>query len=381
MMQKKTFVTMLVLLLVLMGRPCYAPTDWVVNVLDGLNNVTQAGNREIKKIDNITNEYMQKKIGALGDFNKLKKAKDKAASAKHRYEKAQAKYKKMQAAAAKAKEKKEALAKRAAEVKQRADKLKQRYDKAMAKVEAAKKKIEEAQAKAERLENKVDSAKGKLDKAKGKLDKAKGKLDKAKGKLDDAKGKLDDAKNQYAEVKDGVKDVKGLAAEKISTSTGKISNIRDKVTGTTSKTTEQTPITDTPEMTPLQTQEQTDSTAQEQTVSTIQELTTVAPATTDISLPQEVLSADLQTDVTADNVTALAQESLPETEQTQQIHTQVGLTEQLKQADSIGVAKLKNTNSNAQKTQLPDIGQEQAPVVRRRAFEKDSTVAKEIKDE
>ena len=374
MMQKKTFVTMLVLLLVLMGRPCYAPTDWVVNVLDGLNNVTQAGNREIKKIDNITNEYMQKKIGALGDFNKLKKAKDKAASAKHRYEKAQAKYKKMQAAAAKAKEKKEALAKRAAEVKQRADKLKQRYDKAMAKVEAAKKKIEEAQAKAERLENKVDSAKGKLDKAKGKLDKA-------KGKLDDAKGKLDDAKNQYAEVKDGVKDVKGLAAEKISTSTGKISNIRDKVTGTTSKTTEQTPITDTPEMTPLQTQEQTDSTAQEQTVSTIQELTTVAPATTDISLPQEVLSADLQTDVTADNVTALAQESLPETEQTQQIHTQVGLTEQLKQADSIGVAKLKNTNSNAQKTQLPDIGQEQAPVVRRRAFEKDSTVAKEIKDE
>ena len=374
MMQKKTFVTMLVLLLVLMGRPCYAPTDWVVNVLDGLNNVTQAGNREIKKIDNITNEYMQKKIGALGDFNKLKKAKDKAASAKHRYEKAQAKYKKMQAAAAKAKEKKEALAKRAAEVKQRADKLKQRYDKAMAKVEAAKKKIEEAQAKAERLENKVDSAKGKLDKAKGKLDKA-------KGKLDDAKGKLDDAKNQYAEVKDGVKDVKGLAAEKISTSTGKISNIRDKVTGTTSKTTEQTPITDTPEMTPLQTQEQTDSTAQEQTVSTIQELTTVAPATTDISLPQEVLSADLQTDVTADNVTALAQELLPETEQTQQIHTQVGLTEQLKQADSIGVAKLKNTNSNAQKTQLPDIGQEQAPVVRRRAFEKDSTVAKEIKDE
>lgn len=366
MMQKKTFVTMLVLLLVLMGRPCYAPTDWVVNVLDGLNNVTQAGNREIKKIDNITNEYMQKKIGALGDFNKLKKAKDKAASAKHRYEKAQAKYKKMQAAAAKAKEKKEALAKRAAEVKQRADKLKQRYDKAMAKVEAAKKKIEEAQAKAERLENKVDSAKGKLDKAKGKLDDAKGKLDKAKGKLDDAK-------NQYAEVKDGVKDVKGLAAEKISTSTGKISNIRDKVTGTTSKTTEQTPIADTPEMTPLQTQEQT--------VSTIQELTTVAPATTDISLPQEVLSADLQTDVTADNVTALAQESLPETEQTQQIRTQVGLTEQLKQADSIGVAKLKNTNSNAQKTQLPDIDQEQAPIVRRRAFEKDSTVAKEIKDE
>ena len=374
MMQKKTFVTMLVLLLVLMGRPCYAPTDWVVNVLDGLNNVTQAGNKEIKKIDNLTNEYMQKKIGVLGDFNKLKKAKDKAASAKQRYEKAQAKYKKMQAAAAKAKEKKEALAKRAAEVKQRADKLKQRYDKAMAKVEAAKKKIEEAQAKAERLENKVDSAKGKLDKAKGKLDDAKGKLDKAKGKLDDAK-------NKYAEVKDGVKDVKGLAAEKISTSTGKISNIRDKVTGTTSKTTEQTPIADTPEMTSLQTQEQTDSTAQEQTVSTIQELTTVAPATTDISLPQEVLSADLQTDVTADNVTALAQESLPETEQTQQIHTQVGLTEQLKQADSIGVAKLKNTNSNAQKTQLPDIGQEQAPVVRRRAFEKDSTVAKEIKDE
>ena len=368
MMQKKTFVTMLVLLLVLMGRPCYAPTDWVVNVLDGLNNVTQAGNKEIKKIDNLTNEYMQKKIGALGDFNKLKKAKDKAASAKQRYEKVQAKYEKMQAAAAKAKEKKEALAKRAAEVKQRADKLKQRYEKAQAKVEAVKKKIEEAQAKAEQLENKVDSA---------------------KGKLDDAKGKLDDAKNQYAEVKDGVKDVKGLAAEKISTSTDKISNIRDKVTGTTSKTTEQTPITDTPEMTPLQTQEQTDSTAQEQTdstaqeqtVSTIQELTTVAPATTDISLPQEVLSADLQTDVTADNVTALAQEPLPETEQTQQIHTQVGLTEQLKQADSIGVAKLKNTNSNAQKTQLPDIGQEQAPVVRRRAFEKDSTVAKEIKDE
>ncbi len=374
MMQKKTFVTMLVLLLVLMGRPCYAPTDWVVNVLDGLNNVTQAGNKEIKKIDNLTNEYMQKKIGALGDFNKLKKAKDKAASAKQRYEKVQAKYEKMQAAAAKAKEKKEALAKRAAEVKQRADKLKQRYEKAQAKVEAVKKKIEEAQAKAEQLENKVDSAKGKLDKAKGKLDDAKGKLDKAKGKLDDAK-------NQYAEVKDGVKDVKGLAAEKISTSTGKISNIRDKVTGTTSKTTEQTPITDTPEMTPLQTQEQTDSTAQEQTVSTIQELTTVAPATTDISLPQEVLSADLQTDVTADNVTALAQEPLPETEQTQQIHTQVGLTEQLKQADSIGVAKLKNTNSNAQKTQLPDIGQEQAPVVHRRAFEKDSTVAKEIKDE
>ncbi len=360
MMQKKTFVAMLVLLLVLMGRPCYAPTDWVVNVLDGLNNVTQAGNKEIKKIDNLTNEYMQKKIGALGDFNKLKKAKDKAASAKQRYEKVQAKYEKMQAAAAKAKEKKEALAKRAAEVKQRADKLKQRYEKAQAKVEAVKKKIEEAQAKAEQLENKVDSA---------------------KGKLDDAKGKLDDAKNQYAEVKDGVKDVKGLAAEKISTSTGKISNIHDKVTGTTSKTTEQTPITDTPEMTPLQTQEQTDSTAQEQTVSTIQELTTVAPATTDISLPQEVLSADLQTDVTADNVTALAQEPLPETEQTQQIHTQVGLTEQLKQADSIGVAKLKNTNSNAQKTQLLDIGQKQAPVVRRRAFEKDSTVAKEIKDE
>lgn len=367
MMQKKTFVTMLVLLLVLIGRPCYAPTDWVVNVLDALNNVTQAGNKEIKKIDNITNEYMQKKIGVLGDFNKLKKAKDKAASAKQRYEKAQAKYKKMQAAAAKAKEKKEALAKRAAEVKQRADKLKQRYDKAMAKVEAAKKKIEEAQAKAERLENKVDSAKGKLDKAKGKLDKV--------------KGKLDDARNQYAEVKDGVKDVKGLAAEKISASTGKISNIRDKVTGTISKTTEQTPITDTPEMTPLQTQEQTDSTAQEQTVSTIQELTTVAPATTDISLPQEVLSADLQTDVTADNVTALAQESLPETEQTQQIHTKIGLTEQLKQADSIGVAKLKNINSNAQKTQLLDIGQEQAPVVHRRAFAKDSTVAKEIKDE
>ncbi len=345
MMKKKTFAAILVLLFVLMGRPCYAPTDWVVNVIDAVNNVTQKGNEAIKKVDDATNEYTQKKIGSLGDINKLKKAKDKAASLKARYEKAQEKYKKMQALAAKAKEKKEAIANRVAIAKEHADKVKQRYEEAQAKIEAARQKIKEAQAKAEELKDKVD----------------------------EAKDVIEDAKNQYAEIKDGAESVKDLASDKISAATGKISDLKSKVSGTASGTTEQTPVTEMPQMTPLQTQEQT--------LSTIQELTAVAPATMEISLPQEALAADLQADVTAANVNDIAQEPISETEQTQQIHTQIGLTQQLKQADSIRAVNIQNLNSGVQKLKLQDVGQNQVPMARRRTFEKASTVAKEIKDE
>ena len=176
---------------------CYASTCQITNFMDQANGVVNNVTTQVKGYDDQANEYIQGKIGSLGDINSVKKKADKVKKTKQRLEKAQAKAKKLKAAYDKAKEKKAALEADIKRAKDKANELKSAYDAAQKKLAKAKSKLDEGLDKVNDLKDKVEDG---IDKAKNVADAAQSKFNSVQDKLDSVKSKTDNGAENNADI-------------------------------------------------------------------------------------------------------------------------------------------------------------------------------------
>ncbi len=330
MISRRTFGVIMTILLTMVGRPCYAPTDWVVNAVEIANGVVIKIGGVQEEYSQIARTYITGKIGKIGDFMQAVKQSEKVQKLKDRAAKAQEKYEEMKELAAKAKEKKEALMKLADEAKAKADEIKAEYNREMEKINQARAKIKEAEQR----------------------------MQEAKDKINEVKGKVTDAKDKLAEAKDTVSGLKDTAQAAVGNLQNKVDTTRNKL-GLSSANT--TPV-----------QEMTLRPDNEQTITAIRDMTAGDDfVTTDVVLPDAASQENLQVDISADDVARLADTSEPEiVAQTERI-SDLGLTEQLRQN---GVVKKKNVNIRPQmqgsKPELSKVnaGMDKLLQIRRQAF-------------
>lgn len=166
--------------------------------MDQANGVVNNVTTQVKGYADQANEYIQGKIGSLGDINSVKKKADKVKKTKQRLEKAQAKAKKLKAAYDKAKEKKAALEADIKRAKDKANELKSAYDAAQKKLAKAKSKLDEGLDKVNDLKDKVEDG---IDKAKDLKDKVEDGIDKAKNVADAAQSKFNSVQDKLDSVK------------------------------------------------------------------------------------------------------------------------------------------------------------------------------------
>lgn len=346
MISRRTFGVIMTILLTMVGKPCYAPTDWVVNAVEIANGVVIKIGGVQEEYSQIARNYITGKIGKIGDFMQAVKQSEKVQKLKDRAAKAQEKYEELKELAAKAKEKKEALMKLADEAKAKADEIKAEYEREMEKVNQARAKIKEAEQR----------------------------MQEAKDKINEVKGKVTDAKDKLAEAKDTVSGLKDTAQAAVGNLQNKVDTTRNKLGLSPANT---TPV-----------QEMTLLPDNEQTVTAIRDMTEGADfVTTDVALPDAASPEDLQVDISVDDIARLAETSDAEiVAQTEQI-SDLGLTEQLQQK----VAAKKKLVDTKAKRQLQDAqpklskdgaGMDKILQVRRKAFGiKNADLAKEASHE
>ena len=182
------------MLLIISGRLCHASTDYVVLSLDISTDIVSRAGTVMEEYVTMANEYIQGKIGSVGDINAVKKQKDKVDRLKKRTEKLQKMQKKAKAIADKAKEKKAAL-------QARADRMKEmeKYRAAQEKYQKVQDKINEAQTKINDVKDKVQS---KVNAVQSEIDKAKGYVDQAKDYANQARTYVQEGIETVGELKD-----------------------------------------------------------------------------------------------------------------------------------------------------------------------------------
>ncbi|MBR2033146.1 MAG: hypothetical protein IKA03_00555 [Alphaproteobacteria bacterium] len=169
---------------------CYASTCHITNFMDQANGVVNNVTTQVKGYADKANEYIQGKIGSLGDINSVKKKADKVKKNKQRLQKAQSKAKKLKAVYDKAKEKKAALDAEIIKAKDKANEIKSKYEDAQKQLAAAKSKINEVKDKVNDVKDKVNEVKDKIDEVKDDVDVVQSKFNQAQDKIDSIKPKV-----------------------------------------------------------------------------------------------------------------------------------------------------------------------------------------------
>lgn len=354
-------------LLFLSSRPCYAPTDWVVNTLDYANGLVKDASEVQEEYAGYANTYIQGKVGELGDVNAAKKKTEKARKIKERADKYKQKAEKMKALADKAKEKKAALQEKAKKLQDKADKLKQKY-------EAAQEKIRQAKDKVNEVKDKVDDVKDKYDQAKDAVNDARSKIDEAQetvsGLKDAAGGALDAAKAK-AGLENDAEALENVAAENEQLSAAEAENLVSEPDA---------PITAVRAVSPLQ---------RENAVSALRELAAEdAAVVTEVALPSVRAADSLNTELSADEVLKLAETPDAEVAAAETI-SEFNLEEQLLMSDRLkaekraetAAPKLSNEELRSRLKAGDDAKLEALRQSRRKSFSLAPAAVKEVGDE
>lgn len=207
-----TYVLILPLLSLLNGKLLHAAsTDPVINAMDtGANYINAAGTAQ-EQIASYATDYMNGKIGDLGDVNGVSKAAKRAEKAKKKAEKLKAK---------------------ADKAKAKMDKAKEKVNKAKEKVDKAKSKFDDAQAwvgdKMEKAQKFQSDAMGAINDAKGELDNVKSDINNAKSEYDNAKGMINDAKATVNDVKSTASGLSDAAKSTVAAAQSKVSSAADR---------------------------------------------------------------------------------------------------------------------------------------------------------
>lgn len=319
MTKRLTFGIILTMLLTMFGRPCYAPTDWVVNAMDYANGLVKDGSSVVEEYSSYANIDIQGKMGQMGDFNAAKKSADKVKKIKERADKGQQKLKKLKALRDKAQEKKAALEKSVKAAKDKADSLKAKYEEAKSKIDEAK--------------DKINEAKDKIDQAKDKINEVKDKVDEVKDKVNEVKDKVDEVKDKVDEVKDKVDEVQGEEdADTSEENTEGEENADTSEEDTESRETEETDISasdNQPQLTPIGIKTKIDAAAAMQNLTT-----TDGAVTTEITLPIVETSQLMETSISAAEVQELAEDSDADIA-AEEVSSEFNLEEQLLMSDQL----------------------------------------------
>ena len=315
------------------GRPCYAPTDWVVNTLDYANGLVKDASAVQEEYAGYANTYIQGKVGELGDVNAAKKKTEKAKKLKDTAAKYKEKAKKVQALADKAKEKKAALQEKADKLQEKADRIKQKYEAAQAEISKARDKIND-------VKDKVDEAKDKIDDAKDMYDQAKNTVDMAKDEMNQAQEAVSGLKETTAgtlgtagAAVDAAQEKNDLEAFSAAEDEGSPDAEEDVTYVEPEKG-----ISAVSAVTPIQAMKPNAAAA-------LQELTTVDNAVvTDISLPVMTAREGLNTELSADDVLKMAETPDNEIAAAAETVSEFNLEEQLLMADRL---KAKERAENA----------------------------------
>lgn len=207
-----TYALFLPLLSLLNGKPLYAAsTDPVINAMDtGANYINAAGTAQ-EQVASYATDYMNGKIGALGDVKGVSKAAKRAEKAKKKAEKLKAK---------------------ADKAKAKIDKAKEKVNKAKEKVDKVKGKLDDAQAwvgdKMEKAQKFQSDAMGAINDAKGELDSVKSEINSVKSEYDNAKGMINDAKATVNDVKSTASGLSDAAKSTVSAAQNKVSSAVDR---------------------------------------------------------------------------------------------------------------------------------------------------------
>lgn len=190
-----------------------ASTDPIVNGIDtAATYVKEAGTAQ-EQIASYASDYIQGKIGQLGDINALSKAAKKVEQAKKKAEKL--------------KEKAEAAAKAAT---QKISSVKDSINNAKDWVED---KVSDVKEGIDKAKTTVEDVKSKIDDAKAEVDKVKSEIDNVKTEIDNAKSEIDNVKNQVEEAKDTVSSLQSGAGAVVDSA---IDTVQNKVSSTLDKT-------------------------------------------------------------------------------------------------------------------------------------------------
>ena len=190
-----------------------ASTDPIVNGIDtAATYVKEAGTAQ-EQIASYASDYIQGKIGQLGDINALSKAAKKVEQAKKKAEKL--------------KEKAEAAAK---EVAKKVSSVKDSINDAKDWVED---KVSDVKEGIDKAKTTVEDVKSKIDDAKAEVDKVKSEIDNVKTEIDNAKSEIDNVKNQVEEAKDSVSSLQSGAGAVVDSA---IDTVQNKVSSTLDKT-------------------------------------------------------------------------------------------------------------------------------------------------
>lgn len=293
--------------ILLSSTPCYAPTDWIVNAIDYANGLVKEASSVQEEYASYANNYVQGKIGSLGDVNSLKKKADKAKKLQDKYNKVKENYNKVKALADKAQEKKDALTKKMNDLKDKAEDIRKKYEDAKKKVEDVKDKIDEAKDKVEDIKDKVDDVKDKIDEVKDKVDEA-------KDKIDEVKDKVNNDTEKDNENNDNTEDA--LESQE------------------TPEAIETTPIEQ--NFTDISTERNFGISPQMQAATTMQALTSTENAViTNITLPVAVSEAQMETPLSAEEVLELSEVSDEETAAAMSPISNLSLEEQLLMSDQL----------------------------------------------
>lgn len=207
-----TYILILPLLSLLNGKLLHAAsTDPVINAMDtGANYINAAGTAQ-EQVASYATDYMNGKIGDLGDVNGVSKAAKRAEKAKKKAEKLKAK---------------------ADKAKAKMDKAKEKVNKAKEKVDKAKSKFDDAQAwvgdKMEKAQKFQSDAMGAINDAKGELDNVKSEINNAKSEYDNAKGMINDAKATVNDVKSTASGLSDAAKSTVAAAQSKVSSAADR---------------------------------------------------------------------------------------------------------------------------------------------------------
>lgn len=206
------YILILPLLSLLNGKLLHAAsTDPIINAMDtGANYINAAGTAQ-EQVASYATDYMNGKIGDLGDVNGVSKAAKRAEKAKKKAEKLKAK---------------------ADKAKAKMDKAKEKVNKAKEKVDNAKSKFDDAQAwvgdKMEKAQKFQSDAMGAINDAKGELDNVKSEINNAKSEYDNAKGMINDAKATVNDVKSTASGLSDAAKSTVAAAQSKVSSAADR---------------------------------------------------------------------------------------------------------------------------------------------------------
>lgn len=180
-----------------------ASTDPIINAIDTAAVYVNAAGTAQENIASYATNYINGKIGALGDINAVSKAAKRAQKAKEmkeKLDKAKAKY----------------------------DSAKEKYDNAKDKINDAKDwvndKVEKAVEFKNDVQDKINEAKEEYNNIKSDIDDAKAEYEKAKGMVEDAKTAVNDAKETASALKETAGALKDTAGSAISAAQNKVSS-------------------------------------------------------------------------------------------------------------------------------------------------------------